>query len=418
MIEGIENRIVPIDLLKAHPRNYRVHPEEQISNLCSSYRRFGQFRSVVAVPDGQGYIMVAGHGFVEAMRREGATDVRVECLPVNTPAVTIEAIMVADNLHAQSAEDDQEILAQLLQSQADAGFSLESMGSSEDALNALLESLDGAMGDDEESGDGSEDAMPEDVETRCKLGDVWQLGKHTIACLDSTDRETYKKLLRNVDITFIWSDPPYGISIVRKDGHIGSSDMRRAEEQFGKKIDAEVTVYAPVIGDDSKETARSSFDLCRSHYPKALQIWWGANHYSDGLPSSSCWLVWDKENEGTGFADAELAWCSHKGAVRIFRHKWNGMLRDSEQGIKRVHPNQKPIAMAEHFFEKYGQESDIIFDPFLGSGISVIAAENLGRTVIGCELSPEYCSIVIARWEQHTGQTAQLLDRIEDPSNV
>src|SRR2546427_5257304 len=141
MITGIENRTVSIDLLKAHPRNYRVHPEEQISNLCASYRRFGQFRSVVAVPDGQGYLMVAGHGFVEAMRREGATEVRVEVLPVNTPASTIEAIMVADNLHAQSAQDDEHALAALLQSQVDAGFSLESMGTDEESLRQLLKAL-------------------------------------------------------------------------------------------------------------------------------------------------------------------------------------------------------------------------------------------------------------------------------------
>jgi hypothetical protein len=211
---------------------------------------------------------------------------------------------------------------------------------------------------------------------------------------------------------------------VKKNGHIGGNPEGKIVKSNampgidGKKAPKN-NDYAQVIGDDSKDTAHSSFQLCSSLYPKALQIWWGANHYSDGLPSSSCWLVWDKVNDLTDFADAELAWCSHKGAVRIFRHKWNGMRKDSEQGIKRVHPNQKPIIMAEHFFEKYGKEGDIIFDPFLGSGISVIASEKMGdRTVIGCELSPEYIDIIISRWEKLTGKEATLLDRVEEVAHV
>jgi DNA modification methylase len=97
---------------------------------------------------------------------------------------------------------------------------------------------------------------------------------------------------------------------------------------------------------------------------------------------------------------------------------WNGMLKDSEHGQRRVHPTQKPIALAEWAFEKYGMERDVIFDPFLGSGISVIAAEKLGRTVIGCELSPAYINVVLSRWEKHTGQSAQLLERVEVPVNA
>lgn len=172
----------------------------------------------------------------------------------------------------------------------------------------------------------------------------------------------------------------------------------------------EVGKYAPIIGDTTTDTALSACTLCASLWPDAVQVWWGGNYYANALPPSSCWLVWDKENTGN-FADAELAWTNQKTAVRIFRHMWNGLMKDSERGEKRVHPTQKPVALAEWVFESYGKEGDVIFDPFLGSGMSLIAAEKIGRRLIGAELSPEYLDICIARWEQATGKSARLLAR-------
>lgn len=168
--------------------------------------------------------------------------------------------------------------------------------------------------------------------------------------------------------------------------------------------------YFPVAGDDSIDTAIASVELCLELFPDALHFWWGANYYSHVLPPSSCWIVWDKENTGN-FADAELAWSNHKGAVRIFKHMWNGMVKASEHGERRVHPTQKPKALARFVFEKWGKDGDLIFDPFLGSGVSLLAAEQMegDRVVCGFELSPHYCEIIMQRWEKITGQEAQLL---------
>ena len=117
----------------------------------------------------------------------------------------------------------------------------------------------------------------------------------------------------------------------------------------GAKV-IESSNYLPVAGDETTDVARDAFTLLMASYPAAKHIWWGGNHYaaSAGLPDSSCWLIWDKENTGN-FADAELAWTNHDGAVRLLRHMWNGMLRASERG-KRVHPTQKPVALAEWAF--------------------------------------------------------------------
>jgi DNA modification methylase len=160
-----------------------------------------------------------------------------------------------------------------------------------------------------------------------------------------------------------------------------------------------------VIGDDTPDTAIRAAAVCLSIFPKATHFWWGANNYAFALPGTTCWVVWDKQNTGN-FADAELAWSNHKSAVRIFQHQWSGLIKESERTEKRVHPTQKPVALAVWAFEKYGDPGDIVFDPFLGSGMSVLAAERTGRTLYGCELSPHYCDVTLTRWESATGQTA------------
>ncbi|HEX3640121.1 MAG TPA: DNA methyltransferase [Ktedonobacteraceae bacterium] len=448
---------MPLDKLNAHPRNYRQHPEAQVSKLVSSLVRFGQGRSIVVQDGPQGYLIVAGHGIVQAATKLGYTELRADILPADWTEEQISGYLIADNMHSQEAQDDDRALAELLQEQQDAGFDLASLGTDDEYLRQLLEGLgDEYLGNEGEDEEDDFEAEPDEEQTRVKLGDVWQLGRHTIACMNATDKETYEKLLKNVDVNFVWSDPPYGIDIVATNGYVGGGEAydipfggvknRKGlgtvggSKPFGSKSDRgsigganppgsknnlriapkiKAGKYAPIVGDDSIDTAIASSALCLESFPKAVQIWWGANYYAQALPHSSCWIVWDKENTGN-FADAELAWCSDDSAVRIFKHMWNGLMKESEQGQRRVHPSQKPIKLAEWAFEKYGSEQDIIFDPFLGSGISVIAAENLSgeRKVIGCELSPAYIDVCITRWEQLTNQQATLLDRVEEATHA
>jgi hypothetical protein len=230
---------------------------------------------------------------------------------------------------------------------------------------------------------------PSEGATVCQPGDVWRVGDHLLACLDSTDAAAVERAVGALVPTFVWSDPPYGIEIVQN-GQIGAPNL------------APTGRYAPVIGDDSPQTVTDAFTLHYSRYPNVRHIWWGANHYANALPASPCWIVWDKRGDmaGNNFADAELAWCNDKSAVRVYRQVWSGMIREGEHG-KRVHPTQKPVALAQWAFGKYGKASDVIIDPFLGSGISLIAAHRLGdqRRVIGFELAPAYIDVCIKRAE-------------------
>jgi hypothetical protein len=298
--------------------------------------------------------------------------------------------------------------------------------------------------DEETTADLIEQAEQSTIQSRVKPGEIWALGRHRICCADSTIEANVKGLLGDRTPQIVWADPPYGISIVATNGYVGGGQSHfdktgkyyiqeskglgsvGGTKPFGssaKKQDVRGSIgasniipvgkYAPIIGDDTIETAVKSSAVALSAFPSAIHFWWGGNYYAQSLPNSSCWIIWDKENTGN-FADAEIAWSNSPTAVRIFRHMWNGLMKASEQGQRRVHPTQKPIALCEWAFEKYGSPNDIIFDPFLGSAPSIIAAQEMvgDRTVYGCELSPEYCEVICRRYEEFTGQVAERVSHL------
>jgi DNA modification methylase len=182
----------------------------------------------------------------------------------------------------------------------------------------------------------------------------------------------------------VYTDPPYGVNIVNGQGKIGLSNNK----------------YEPIIGDDSTQTAIDSYNLCVSLNIPIL-VFWGGNYYSSALKDSQGWIVWDKDNGKTSFADCELAWTNQNRATRIFKHMWNGNARASEGGQKRVHPTQKPIELALWCFKEYASDSKTVLDLFGGSGST--------RRCFMMELSPNYCDVIIARWEKLTGRKAELV---------
>ena len=243
----------------------------------------------------------------------------------------------------------------------------------------------------------------ETIQSRVKLGEIWALGRHRILAGDCTVEANVRALLgdRVDDVGMIWSDPPYGMSVVKNEmvGAVFNGSLAKK----GK--------YQPVIGDESGDVAIKAFSTAQIF--KCKQFWWGGNWYSSLLPSSSCWVIWDKRCDSgieNTFADCELCWTNMTGTARIYRQLWNGMIREGEHE-KRVHPTQKPVRLFTWCAEKYGSPNDIIVDLFLGSGISIIGCEKLNddRTVYGCELSLDYCEVIIRRWEKFTGQTAVLI---------
>jgi DNA modification methylase len=184
-------------------------------------------------------------------------------------------------------------------------------------------------------------------------------------------------------VDLVLTDPPYGI------GEAAGKNKSRGKLALPKDY-----------GNDSWDNKRIADNIMLTVLGAGNRlIIFGGNYYSHLLKPSSCWLVWDKENTGD-FADCELAWTNLPQAVRKIKYRWNGMLQ--EPGVpkeKRNHPTQKPLILMKWCIgqaDKHGQ-NNIILDPFMGSGTTLVAAKELGRKAIGIELEEKYCEIAVRR---------------------
>ena len=187
-------------------------------------------------------------------------------------------------------------------------------------------------------------------------------------------------------------DPPYGI------GEDGSKNKNRTGG-LAKPKD-----YKPFAGNDLSAPDVEYFtELIRV---SKNQIIWGANHFISKIPfDSSCWIVWDKINGKTDFADCELAWTSFDTAVRKFTFRWSGMLQgDTSNKEVRIHPTQKPVALYKWILSKYANRGEHILDTHVGSGSSRIAAYDAGLDFTGCELDYDYWLAQEERFNNHKKQ--------------
>jgi len=396
----------------SNPRNFRLHPAQQQEELSDILKKVGLVQDII-VSKRTGYV-IDGHLRLELAIRENQPTVPVKYVDLE-PQEENFVLSTFDGVTGHAVIDNKK-LTELIKETPMLSEMLGEVGSTmEGLLTSLLNAnvgfeVDGPEGNVNAGGrlkskfgkGGDEDfdveAALENLPLRTQLGDVWKCGRHLVICADSTDQKVLDLFFSEMRPTFVWSDPPYGINILpRRDGLGG-----------GKTFD-------PIIGDGNTDTAKKAFTTYQKIIAKdAIQFWWGANNYPEVLPPSQNWLVWDKDHHGMSFADAELAWSSAKGVVRCFRHAWSGNHRASEQGVQKEHPTQKPLALFIYCADNYGHPEDIIVDPFLGSGISLVGAERLtgNHRVIGFELEPKYVDVTVKRWEAETGAPARILKNI------
>lgn len=218
------------------------------------------------------------------------------------------------------------------------------------------------------------------------MKEMLELNKiYNMDCMDGM------RLMKEQGIKADWiiTDPPYGI------GEDGKKNHSRSNK-------AQATLFTPKKWD--KERPRKQyFDIMREISNE--QVIFGGNYFADMLPPTSCYIVWDKENGENDFADCELAWCSHKSAVRLIKYRWSGMLQGNmKHKEKRIHPTQKPLPVIEWILNKYTKEGDLICDPFMGSGTTAVACHKLQRRFIGFELDKEYYDLANERIEEVKNQ--------------
>lgn len=181
------------------------------------------------------------------------------------------------------------------------------------------------------------------------------------------------------DVALVLTDPPYGIRYSPAPGGRGWADKTFVGDDL-------------VLGDDR------DFDPAHLLRFKRLVLF-GGNHYAHRLPPSPTWIVWDKRDgmPSNDFADCELLWTNLGGPARLYRHLWNGAFRASERDQRRQHPTQKPVALMRWLVAQYTQPGDLILDPYMGSGTTLVAAKHLGRRCIGIEIEQLYVDVAIER---------------------
>jgi len=412
---------ISIAQLSLDPKNARKHSARNLEAIAASLLKFGQ-RKPLVVHRG---VVLAGNGTLEAARSLGWTEIDVAEVPDDWDMDTAKAYALADNRTAELAEwDEGELAKQLLELQ-DADWDITELGFEIPALADI------------EPGD--EDEIPEPpVEPKTKLGDIYQLGRHRLMCGDSTDKTTINKFLNGKQIELCFTSPPY-------------SDQR---EYNGKK-DLSINQIIKFISAVRDNCDYYVVNLGVSRKNGAINRYW--DDYIQEAENSNLkllsWNVWNRQGSG-GFSVGQITamfaieheWIFVFGAnsknikktienksagqnqnfgnrnadgsktkkqITISSHRqlgtiYNGGVENKPQGD---HPAAFPVDFPRTYIEAMTNQDGIVYEPFGGSGSTLIAAEQTNRTCYMMELDPKYCDVIVTRWENLTGLKAKLISK-------
>ncbi|PWE30584.1 DNA methylase [Maritimibacter sp. 55A14] len=388
--QRIERRAV--SQLIPYARNARTHGEAQVARIAGSIREFG-FNNPVLV-DGENGI-IAGHGRVQAAQTLGMAEVPVIELAHLTEAQK-RAYILADNRLAEAAGWDRELLALETGELADLGVDLAELGFDAREIDALLE---------HGTGDPREEEVPAPPETPVsRRGDLWHLGPHRLLCGDATDADCVARLLGNHRPHLMVTDPPYGV---------------RYDPGWRNRAGASETQRTGKVMNDDRADWRDAWAL----FPgDVAYVWHGALHAGTVAESlEACGfdiraqIVWAKErlvlSRGHYHWQHEPCWY----AVRSKGH-WSGDRSQStlwsipsrDQDADTVHGTQKPVECMRRPILNNSSPGQAVYEPFCGSGSTLIAAETTGRACSAIELDPAYVDVAVQRWEAFTGEAAIL----------
>ena len=325
------DRLILLSDLRPHPKNRNTHSDGQISRLAKLFE-FQGVRHPIIVSNLSGRI-VAGHARLAAAQFIGMTEFPVDYQDFENEEQEY-AFLVADNAIAEWATLD---LAGINADLQDLGpdFDLDQLGIKDFTLDIA-----------EKEGQCGEDEVPEGaaVDTRCKPGDLWQLGNHRVLCGDSTDRSQVERLMNGEKADMVFTDPPYGMDLDTDYNYMFRNDKRHR--------DTRVT-HSKVIGDDKPYDPSHIFE----GFDCDEILLWGADYYRDRIPTGGSWFVWDKrlgDNLDKVIGNCfELCWSKSSHKREVARILWSGHhgMQGDDKG-KRVHPTQKPVKLVSWFFER------------------------------------------------------------------
>jgi DNA modification methylase len=391
---GLQLNTWPIERLIPSGRNARTHSATQIAEITASMRAFGFTNPILVGADGD---IVAGHGRLAAARQLGMTEVPVIVLN-GLNEVQRRQLMLADNRIALNAGWNVEMLHQELVDLRVLGADLAVLGFTKRELAEALKPAGGGLTD--------EDEIPELPEKPVTLvGDIWLAGAHRIACGDSTVAPAVTALLGGLTPNLMVTDPPYGVAYDPAWRHrMGVNKSKRTSK---------------ILNDE-----QADWGAAWALFPGSIAyVWHGALHaatVADSLVEHGFTLraqiIWAKErlvmSRGDYHWKHEPAWY----AVRT-KGNWTGDRKQTTvweiasggQDAETSHSTQKPVECMRRPMLNNSEPGDAVYDPFLGSGTTLIAAQTTGRICIGMELDPRHVDVAVRRWQAFTGVAACLL---------
>jgi len=393
--DAIENW--PLDRLKPYAKNAKMHGADQVAKIAASMAEFGWTMPCLVADDGE---LIAGHGRVLAAEQLGLHEAPVIVLGHLTDEQR-RAYRIADNKLTELGEWDEIVLSEELQLLASEDFDLSLIGFDDGELDALLSGLD------DETGNEGEDDIPEPpVDPVSRPGDLWVLGNHRLLCGDATVATDVERVLGNVKPLLMVTDPPYGVEY---------------DPGWRNKTGASATKRTGKVLNDDRADWREAWTL----FPgDVAYVWHGALHAATVAESLEAagfnvrsQIIWAKDrlvlSRGDYHWQHEPCWYAVK---KTGKGHWAGdrkqttlwQIANKDQDADTVHGTQKPVECMRRPILNNSSPGQAIYEPFMGSGTTLIAAETTGRVCHGIELNPDYVDVAVERWQQFTGQTATL----------
>jgi len=399
--------ILPAADLVPYARNSRTHDDAQVAQIAASIKEFG-FTNPILIDEDNG--IIAGHGRLSAARKLGIDEVPCLRLGHLTDAQK-RAYVIADNRLALNAGWDEEMLKVEFAELGDLGFDLELTGFDAKEIDVFL-------ADPLEAGLTDDDAVPDvPEEPTTKLGDVWQLGRHRLMCGDSTSIDAVDRLMGGGKADMVFTSPPYNA-----DTKAGQGDI------FNKK--KSVKLYADGYSDNLPsneyiEFAKAVLEICFASTDGF--IFWNVSYnaksrfeyiaqINDRLPFLVEQVCWKKSStipfKGSLMRDWEpvYVFSTNKQPLAVKSVSSNFWEVSNTGAQTKEHKACFPVELVERGINVVAVNTNLVFDPFGGSGTTLIACEKTGREARLMELDPKYCDVIIKRWEDYTGETAVLLD--------
>ena len=411
--------IPPADVVPAAD-NPRRHSAEQIRKIAKSMKAFGAVAPVIVDREGR---LIAGHA-----RREAALQAGIERIPVirahDLTDAQARAYMVADNKLTEGSSWDDELLAGHLRalSQMALDFEIEDIGFATSEIDILTLDLEG--GGEDQSDTFTEASGP----AVSRAGDLWLLGAHRIVCGSALDADTYTTLMGSEQAATTFTDPPYNVPIqgnVSGLGKIVHGEFLQGSGEMGRQ---EFTAFLGTAFSHARRATRADglFYAFMDH--RHLEEIIAATEIAGLERINLC--VWAKTNGGMGsFYRSQHELCfvlrnpggSVQNNVQLGRfgrnrtNLWqypgsNAFPRRGEDATLALHPTVKPVSLVADAILDSTSQADIVLDPFLGSGTTILAAERTNRRGYGIELDPLYVDTAVERWQRESGRTATLPD--------